>query len=252
MAELTDLQLQRYARQLVVPQIDLEGQQRLRSARVLVVGAGGLGVPMAQYLAGAGVGFIRIADDDWIALSNLPRQVAYTEADVGRLKVDVLAERLKAGNREVVVDVHPVRFDARSAVDLLDNVSLVLDATDSLQARRDIDRATHRLELPWIMGSAVRMSGQWAAFDPQRRLGCYHCLLTEPGDTPVASCAELGIIGPVVALVSLHQALWALKYLVEQTLPWGELHVMDAWSGEHAQLTLSTRPNCTLCQQRTN
>ena len=94
MAELTDSQLQRYARQLIVPRVDLEGQQRLQTARVLIVGAGGLGVPMAQYLAGAGIGFIRIADDDRIELSNLPRQVAYTEADVGRLKVDVLAARL--------------------------------------------------------------------------------------------------------------------------------------------------------------
>ena len=156
MAELTDSQLQRYARQLIVPQVDLEGQQRLHTARVLIVGAGGLGVPMAQYLAGAGVGFIRIADDDRIELSNLPRQVAYTEADVGRLKVDVLAERLRAGNAEVTVDARAVRFDADSASDLLDTVSLVLDATDSLQARQDIDCATRQVELPWIMGSAVR------------------------------------------------------------------------------------------------
>ena len=110
MAELTDSQLQRYARQLIVPQIDLEGQQRLQAARVLIVGAGGLGVPMAQYLAGAGVGFIRIADDDQIELSNLPRQVAYGEADVGRLKVDALSARLRAGNTAVTVDARAERF----------------------------------------------------------------------------------------------------------------------------------------------
>lgn len=249
MAELTDSQLQRYARQLIMPQIDLEGQQRLQSARVLIVGAGGLGIPTAQYMAGAGVGFIRVADDDRVELSNLPRQVAYTEADVGRLKVDALAERLKAANGEVTVDARATRFDANSASDLLDNVSLVLDATDSLQARQDIDRETRQFELPWIMGSAVRTSGQWAAFDAQRRLGCYHCLMSEPAGMQNASCAELGILGPVVALVSLHQTLWAIKYLVNQALPWAQLHVMDAWSGAQTQLDLSIRPDCPLCQQ---
>ena len=247
MAELTDSQLQRYARQLIVPQIDLEGQQRLQAARVLIVGAGGLGVPMAQYLAGAGVGFIRIADDDQIELSNLPRQVAYEEADVGRLKVDALSARLRAGNTAVTVDARAERFDAGSAFQLLDTVSLVLDATDSLQARQDIDRTTRQLGLPWIMGSAVRTSGQWAAFDPQRRLGCYHCLMSDPIGAENKSCAELGILGPVVALVSLQQALWAIKYLVDESLPWAQLHIMDAWSGEQTQLALSVRPDCPLC-----
>ena len=247
MAELTDSQLQRYARQLIVPRVDLEGQQRLQTARVLIVGAGGLGVPMAQYLAGAGVGFIRIADDDRIELSNLPRQVAYTEADVGRLKVDVLAERLRAGNAEVTVDARAVRFDTDSGSDLLDTVTLVLDATDSLQARQDIDRTTRQVELPWIMGSAVRTSGQWAAFDSRRRLGCYHCLMSDPIGAQHASCAELGIVGPVVALVSLQQALWAIKYFVDDSLPWAQLHIIDAWSGERTQLALSVRPDCPLC-----
>ena len=247
MAELTDSQLQRYARQLIVPQIDLEGQQRLQAARVLIVGAGGLGVPMAQYLAGAGVGFIRIADDDRIERSNLPRQVAYGEADVGRLKVDVLAERLRAGNAEVTVDARAVRFDADSASDLLYTVSLVLDATDSLQARQDVDRTTRKSGLPWIMGSAVRTSGQWAAFDPQRRLGCYHCLMGDPISAENRSCAEFGILGPVVGLVSLQQALWAIKFLIDETLPWAKLHIMDAWSGEQTQLALSVRPDCPLC-----
>ena len=247
MVELTDSQLQRYARQLIVPQVDLEGQQRLQAARVLIVGAGGLGVPMAQYLAGAGVGFIRIADDDRVELSNLPRQVAYTEADVGRLKVDVLAERLRAGNAEDTVDARAVRYETDSGSDLLDTVSLVLDATDSPQARQDIDRATRQLELPWIMGSAVRTFGQWAAFDSRRRLGCYHCLMTESTDTQNVSCAELGILGPVVALVSLQQALWAIKYSVDHSLPWAQLYIMDAWSGEQTQLALSVRPDCPLC-----
>ena len=162
MAGLSDNELKRYARQLVLPQVDLEGQARLKQSRVLIVGAGGLGTPSAQYLAGAGVGSIRIADDDRIELSNLPRQLAFTEQDIGQPKADVLAQRLRAANGEISVDTRVARFDEASASQLLEGVDLVLDATDSLQARLDIDRATFSLGRPWIMGAALRTSGQWA------------------------------------------------------------------------------------------
>ena len=133
MAELTDAELARYARQLILPEVDLEGQSRLKRGRVLIIGAGGLGTPIAQYLAGAGVGVIRIADNDHIELSNLPRQLAYTEQDVGQFKADVLARRLVEGNPGVAVDARVTRFDIGSAPDLLEEIDLVLDATDSFQ-----------------------------------------------------------------------------------------------------------------------
>ena len=139
MAELTDAELARYARQLILPEVDLEGQSRLKRGRVLIIGGGGLGTPIAQYLAGAGVGVIRIADNDHIELSNLPRQLAYTEQDVGQFKADVLARRLVEGNPGVAVDARVTRFDSGSAPSLLEDIDLVLDATDSLQARLDIE-----------------------------------------------------------------------------------------------------------------
>jgi molybdopterin/thiamine biosynthesis adenylyltransferase len=249
MAALSDSELERYARQLILPEVDLEGQARLKESRVLIVGAGGLGTPAAQYLAGAGVGSIRLVDDDRIALSNLPRQLAYTEDDLGQLKVEVLSGRLGDANGEITVDAQCKRFDGDTASQLLDGVDIVLDATDSLQARLDIDRATYAAGLPWVMGAAVGTSGQWAAFDESRRAGCYHCLMREPDSSENRGCAELGILGPVVGLVALQQSLLVIRYLVGSGLPTGCLHLLDAWTGEARQLGLAVCKDCVLCQE---
>ena len=249
MAALSDSELARYARQLILPEVDLEGQARLKKSRVLIVGAGGLGTPAAQYLAGAGVGSIRLVDDDRIALSNLPRQLAYTEDDLGQLKVEVLAGRLGDANGEITVDAQCKRFDGDTASQLLDGVDIVLDATDSLQARLDIDRATYAAGLPWVMGAAVGTSGQWAAFDESRREGCYHCLMRELDSSENRGCAELGILGPVVGLVALQQSLLVIRYLVGSGLPAGCLHMLDAWTGEARQLGLAICKECVLCQE---
>ncbi len=249
MAALSDSELARYARQLILPEVDLEGQARLKESRVLIVGAGGLGTPAAQYLAGAGVGSIRLVDGDRIALSNLPRQLAYTEDDLGQLKVEVLAARLRDANGEITVDAQCKRFDGDTAWQLLDGVDIVLDATDSLQARLDIDRATYAAGLPWVMGAAVGTSGQWAAFDESRREGCYHCLMRELDSSENRGCAELGILGPVVGLVALQQSLLVIRYLVGSGLPTGCLHMLDAWTGENCQLGLAVSKDCELCQE---
>ncbi len=248
MAELSDSELARYARQLILPEVDLEGQARLKQSRVLIVGAGGLGTPAAQYLAGAGVGSICLVDDDRIALSNLPRQLAYTEDDVGQFKVEVLARRLRDANREIVVDAQRARFNDETALRLLEGVDIVLDATDSLQARLDIDQATFAAKLPWVMGAAVGTSGQWAAFDAQRREGCYHCLMGESDSSQNRGCAELGILGPVVGLVALQQSLLVIRYLLGAGLQIGCLQLLDAWTGETRQLALAIRDDCELCR----
>jgi molybdopterin/thiamine biosynthesis adenylyltransferase len=248
MAALSDNELARYARQLILPEVDLAGQARLKQSRVLIVGAGGLGTPAAQYLAGAGLGSIRLVDDDHIALSNLPRQLAYAEGDIGELKVEVLARRLREANGGIAVDAHCARFSSDTASQLLDGVDIVLDATDSLQARLDIDRATYAAGLPWVMGAAVGTTGQWAAFDETRREACYHCLMREPDSSENRGCAELGILGPVVGLVALHQSLLVIRYLVGAGLPTGDLTVMDAWTGETRQLGLAVCEDCELCQ----
>ncbi len=248
MDTLSDNELARYARQLILPEVDLAGQARLRQSRVLIVGAGGLGTPAAQYLAGAGVGSIRLVDDDHIALSNLPRQLAYAEGNIGELKVEVLARRLREANGEIAVDAHCARFSIDTAPQLLDGVDIVLDATDSLQARLEIDRTTYAAGLPWVMGAAVGTTGQWAAFDKTRREGCYHCLMRESDASETRGCAELGILGPVVGLVALHQSLLVIRHLVGAGLPTGGLHMLDAWTGEIRQLGLVVWEDCALCQ----
>ncbi len=248
MVELTDEQLQRYARQLILPDVDLEGQQRLLSSGVLIVGAGGLGCPVAQYLSGAGVGRLRLADDDQVDFSNLPRQVAFDESDIGQSKVEALAKRLARANSDTAIDARPEKFDARTASAMLADIDLVIDATDSLQARLDIDNATHDAGLPWIMGSAVRMAGQWVVFDADRQLGCYHCLVTQPEATGGAGCAQLGILGPVAGLVAMHQSVVAIKLLLGLPVPWGELHIADPWSGEYLAMPITKRTGCPRCQ----
>ena len=248
MDTLSDNELARYARQLILPEVDLAGQARLKQSRVLIVGAGGLGTPAAQYLAGAGVGSIRLVDDDHIALSNLPRQLAYAEGNIGELKVEVLARRLREANGEIAVDAHCARFSIDTAPQLLDGVDIVLDATDSLQARLDIDRTTYAAGLPWVMGAAVGTTGQWVAFDKTRREGCYHCLMRESDASETRGCAELGILGPVVGLVALHQSLLVIRHLVGAGLPTGDLTIMEAWTGETRQLELAVCEDCALCR----
>jgi len=247
MVELTDKQLARYARQLILPEIDLEGQQRLQQGRVLVVGAGGLGGPISQYLAAAGVGMVRIADDDIVELSNLPRQIAFAASDIGRPKVVALAERIACANDDVIVDACPVKFSTDTGPDLTQDVDLVIDATDSMAARLDIDEVSFSRQLPWIMGAAVRTSGQWLALDASRHHGCYHCLMTSRELQDDGGCAALGILGPVATWIAMQQCVLAMKYLLGKDLPWGVLHIANVWTGESTELSLSRRPDCTLC-----
>ena len=248
MAELSDKQLSRYARQLILPEIDLDGQQGLLNSRVLIVGAGGLGCPLAQYLCGAGVGHIRLADDDRVELSNLPRQVAFSELDIGRFKVEALAEQLSRANGETKIESNTEKFQSDNALSLLADMDLVIDATDSLRTRLDIDRATREMGLPWIMGSAVRMAGQWAAFDADRQFGCYHCVITEPAVMEGPGCEQLGILGPVAGWVAMQQSMLAIRLLLGLSVPWGALNIADLWSGEHRELSMTKRPDCSLCQ----
>lgn len=250
MAELTDRQLNQYARQLILPQVDLEGQLSLQSARTLIVGAGGLGVPLAQYLAAAGLGYLRLVDDDTIERSNLPRQVAFEESEIGQAKVEVLATRLQANNSDIAVDARISRFEPSTADSLLEGIHLVIDATDSAEARLLIDRTTFNLKLPWIMGAAVRTAGQWAIFDADRQFGCYHCLMADGGQVDAGGCSELGILGPVVGLVALQQSLLAIKWFLGADLPWGRLQLLDAWTNDQVQISLATRNDCPVCHGR--
>ena len=243
-----DQVLARYSRQMLVPGIDFEGQERLAAASILIVGCGGLGCPAALYLAAAGVGRIRLVDDDHVELSNLPRQIAFAEADVGTLKVTRLAEQLRVRNSEVIVDAVVGRFDVDTGSALLDGIDIVLDATDSQSARRAIDLLTYQQGLPWIMGTAVQMSGMWLPFSARRSEGCYHCLAPSLITNARGGCETLGIVGPVVGAIALAQAFTVLAAITDcAPVRWGQLHLSDMRSGELQHLQLGRREYCPCC-----
>lgn len=236
--------LDRYSRQILVPGIDLDGQDRLAEASVVVVGCGGLGCPLAMYLAAAGVGRVTLYDDDNIEWSNLPRQIAFLQSDVGGAKALVLADRLRAMNSGIEVVAVNARFTAAAS---LEGVDLVLDASDSRQSRLAIEDATRAAGLPWLMASAVQMSGQWLAFDPERQAGCYRCLAPVEAASDSGGCARLGVMGPVVGAIAMMQANQALRLLAGEALPWGQLSVYDFRTQTQQQLMLSPRADCSAC-----
>ena len=243
-----DQALARYSRQMLVPGVDFEGQERLAAASVLIVGCGGLGCPAALYLAAAGVGHIRLVDDDHVELSNLPRQIAFNEADVGELKVIRLAEQLRQRNGQITVDAIVGRFDFDTGTALLEGIDIVLDATDSQSARRNIDQLTYQQGLPWIMGAAVQMSGMWLPFSARRSEGCYHCLAPSLATNVRGGCDTLGILGPVVGSIALMQAFAVLAVITGcAPVRWGQLHLSDMRSGELQHLQLGRREHCSCC-----
>ncbi len=245
---MDDASLERYSRQLLVPGFDLEAQECLERSRILLVGCGGLGVPLALYLVGMGIGHITVVDHDHIESSNLPRQVAYTEADIGLQKVDVLAQRLRAMNSQVDVGAEARLFDRDSGIDLVTAKDLVVDATDNHEARLAIDLTSREARLPWVMGSAVQMAGQVVAFSPGREEGCYHCLAPGIDRESVGACARLGVLSPVVGAVAMEQALRVIAILTGITpVRWGSLDVIDYRTNDRRKLQLSKRSDCPVC-----
>jgi molybdopterin/thiamine biosynthesis adenylyltransferase/rhodanese-related sulfurtransferase len=217
----------RYARHLVLPGVGPEGHARIRAARVLVVGAGGLGSPAALYLAAAGVGTLGVVDPDRVALSNLQRQVLHTTPDVGRLKVESGAERLRALNPEVRVEPHPVRLGADNALALLAGYDLVVDGSDNLATRYLLNEAALRRGIPWVYGAVMQWEGHLSVFAAPGG-PCYRCLFGDPPPAgAVPGCAEAGVLGALPGVVGSMQALEALKWIVSAEAAPGEERVPD-------------------------
>ncbi len=239
--------LRRYSRHLLIPEIGLAGQERLQRARVLVVGAGGLGSPVLAYLAAAGVGRIGIVDDDVVDETNLQRQVLFAQADVGRTKAAVAAERIVALNPQVAVDAYPLRFVAANARELVRPYDLVVDATDSFESRYLVNDAAHLEKKPDVYGAIFRFDGQVSVFGPEGP--CYRCLFPQappPGSVP--SCAEGGVLGALAGIVGAWQANEALKVLlgIGASLA-GRLVSIDALGGRTREFALPRDPACALC-----
>lgn len=252
-APLTDAELDRYARHIVLRELGGQGQRRLKAARVLVVGVGGLGSPLLLYLAAAGVGRITVADDDAVGLSNLQRQVLFTTADVGRPKAEAAADRLAALNPHVTVTPLARRI-VDGDTDVIGAHDLVLDGTDSFAARAAVNAACVRAGVPLIAGAMAQWEGQVALYDPARGAPCLACVFPEPPAPGLAlSCAEAGVVGALPGVVGSLMALEAIKELAG--IPQngtgaglrGRMLILDGLWGDTRTVSLPRRPGCPVC-----
>lgn len=245
---MKDDQLLRYSRQIMLPQVDIAGQQALLDSHVLIIGAGGLGSPASMYLAAAGVGKLTLVDNDTVELSNLQRQLAHAESDLGANKVDSAAATLRAINSDVEVVALYRRVGAAELGELVSSADVVLDATDNVETRFAINRACLAAKVPLVSGAAIRLEGQVAVFDSrQSDSPCYECLY-KGGEGGDLTCADNGVFAPVVGIIGSMQALEALKLIAQfgDTLV-GRLLLFDASSMQWREMKLPRDPNCLAC-----
>jgi molybdopterin/thiamine biosynthesis adenylyltransferase len=245
---MNDAQLLRYSRQIMLPQVDIDGQERLLAARALIIGAGGLGSPAAMYLAAAGIGHIAIADPDSVELSNLQRQLLHHDRDIGRNKVDSAEDTLKLINPDVQVSTIAAALQDEALAEEARQADVVLDCSDNFATRFAVNRACVKHRTPLVSGAAIRMQGQLAVFDSSRENSpCYHCLYKE-GEETDQTCTGNGVLSPLVGIIGSLQALEAIKVIVSmgETLA-GRLVIFDGFTHEWRTLTLKQDPDCTVC-----
>jgi adenylyltransferase/sulfurtransferase len=246
--ELDDDALLRFSRQIMLPELDVAGQETLLNARAFIVGMGGLGSPAAMYLAAAGVGSLVIADDDDVELSNLQRQIVHDTDAIGDAKVASAARTLKRLNPAVALETVSTRLDAAGLEAEARRADVVLDATDNFTSRYAINDACWATGTPLVSGAAIRWEGQIAVFDPRRPdAPCYRCLYREGSDEAL-NCADNGVIAPLVGIVGTCQALEAIKLLcgIGETLT-GYVLYFDALHMDWRKLRLSRDPECPTC-----
>ncbi len=244
---MDDSQLLRYSRQIMLPQIGIEGQERLCNSKVLIIGLGGLGSPVAMYLAAAGVGQLRLCDFDIVDISNLQRQIIHNNDDIGKLKVESAREKLLALNPLVKIIPIAQRLENDDLLEQVKQVDVVLDCSDNLPTRFSINAACVKTQTPLVSGAAIRMEGQITVFLNDTNSPCYRCLY--PSDVDLTeTCSQTGILAPMVGLIGSLQALEAMKIImaVGNTLT-GQLLLVDGLSMDINQLKLTKNLNCSVC-----
>ena len=244
---MDDAQLLRYNRQILLPQVGIEGQERLSKSKALIIGLGGLGSPVAMYLAAAGVGQLVLADFDVVDLPNLQRQILYNTHDLGKPKVESARQALLGLNPLIQVTALCQRAEEDQLADLVAQVDVVLDCSDNLATRLAINRACVQTATPLVSGAAIRMEGQISVFRcdlPDSP--CYRCLY--PAQLPEETCTQTGVLAPLVGVIGSLQALEAMKLLmgIGETLT-GRLLLLDALNMEWCSIKLVKRPNCPIC-----
>ena len=248
MNTLTDEEIARYGRQIIVPGVGGAGQERLKNGSVLVIGAGGLGSPSLLYLASAGVGRIGIVDADEVDVSNLQRQIAHATSDVGRNKAESAAQTIRAINPLIEVVTYPVRMDADNALELFADYDVILDGTDNFPTRYLINDAAIMLDKPLVSAAILRYSGQIIVVRPHET-ACYRCLFpVSPAAGMVPSCSQAGILGPVAGVMGSMQALEAIKLLLgsEDSIA-GRFIAVDFLTLETQVMELHRDPKCAVC-----
>jgi adenylyltransferase/sulfurtransferase len=245
---MNDDQLLRYSRQIMLPSIGIEGQEKLLQSRVVIFGLGGLGSPAAMYLAAAGIGELVLVDFDRVDLTNLQRQIIHTTGSIGQLKVDSARQTLRALNPECRIETVSSRLEGEELEREIRRADLVIDGTDNFTTRFAINAACVRHRKPLVSGAAIRLEGQVAVFDLRKDSGpCYRCLYREEGELE-ATCAENGVLGPVVGIIGSIQALEAIKLLagMGETLD-GRLLILDGMTMEWREMKLRRDPECPVC-----
>ncbi|NML25599.1 HesA/MoeB/ThiF family protein [Zoogloea dura] len=249
---MNDDQLLRYSRHILLPQIGIEGQDAIVNARVLVVGAGGLGSPAAMYLAAAGVGTLVLADGDTVDLTNLQRQILHSQEGVGRLKVESGSDTLARLNPEVKVVPLAHRLEGDALEEEVGLADVVLDCSDNFVTRHAINRACVARGRPLVSGAAIRFDGQVSVFDlRQADSPCYHCLFPEGEDVEEIRCAVMGVFAPLTGIVGAVQAAEALKLLAGCGEPLvGRLLLLDTLAMDWRTIRLGRDPSCPVCATR--
>ncbi|CUH43475.1 HesA/MoeB/ThiF family protein [Ruegeria atlantica] len=247
--KFSETELERYARHIVLRELGGPGQKKMKQARVLVIGAGGLGAPALQYLAAAGVGTIGVIDDDIVENANLQRQVIHRDADIGMPKVFSAQQAMQAQNPNVIVLPYHRRLTDEIAADLFADFDLILDGTDNFDTRYLANRTAVALGKPLISGALSQWEGQLSVFDPANDAPCYQCIFPEapaPGLAP--SCAEAGVVGPLPGVVGSMMAVETIKVITGagQALR-AEMLIYDALYGESRKITLTRRSDCPIC-----
>lgn len=249
---MNDEQLLRYSRHILLPEIGIEGQQRLLDAHVLLIGAGGLGSPSALYLASAGVGTLTVCDGDTVDRTNLQRQIVHRESAIGRPKVESARETLLALNAEVRIRTVAERVEGARLDALVAEADVVLDGSDNFATRHAVNRACVRARKPLVSGAGIRFDGQLAVFDLREAdAPCYACLFAEDGDQEEMRCAVMGVFAPLVGIVGAMQAAEALKLIAGAgTSMNGRLLLLDVLAMELRTVKLARDPSCAVCSKR--
>jgi adenylyltransferase/sulfurtransferase len=245
---LSDQEMLRYNRQIILKQFDFDGQEALKQSSILILGAGGLGCASSQYLATAGVGKLTLIDDDIVELSNLQRQVLHHDSDIGRKKVESAAESLRQLNPHLIVDTVAKRLDDAALKQLIAQHTLVLDASDNVETRNQLNSICYSLKIPLVSGAAIRMEGQVSVFTyHDTTQPCYQCLSALFGSATL-SCVEAGIMAPVVGIVGAVQAMEAIKVIADYGSPKkGKILILDALTMSWREMNLMKMPNCPTC-----